>query len=415
MQTVTYHVPNPMAGTWEIDVELNLTTSGKEFTQTVVGDVLPQAPSIGAPADGATVDSQTPTISGTGAAGDTVTVWNGDTAVCTAPVGGDGNWTCATSALPGGPVTLTATQADQTGDPSLASNAVTINVPASASVGLSVEPGAPTPHEAVTLTASTTNVPDGTTVTFADDGTPLGTGSVSAGVATLALPGGFAVGDHPLTASVPATETSLAATSPVLDVVVSKTASTIALQLADDTVAYGHAASGTVNVSGATGGTATVTVGGKHVSVPIDGSGAGSFDLPASLVAGKYTVTATYDGSDDVAASGPATAVLTVTRAPTTTQLTLATSTVQHGKRLSVTVHLGGHAGARWPSGPITVSVTVGSRTTTNQVTIGQAAHATRTLWVPVPNKTGTGTVVAIYPGNANFLSSHATKPVTVG
>ena len=34
--SVTFHVPNPMAGTWEIDVELNLTTSGKEFTQTVV-------------------------------------------------------------------------------------------------------------------------------------------------------------------------------------------------------------------------------------------------------------------------------------------------------------------------------------------------------------------------------------------
>ncbi len=47
--TVTFHVPNPMAGTWEIDVELNLTTSGKEFTQTVVGDVLAQAPAITSP------------------------------------------------------------------------------------------------------------------------------------------------------------------------------------------------------------------------------------------------------------------------------------------------------------------------------------------------------------------------------
>ena len=29
--------PNPVAGRWEIDVELNLTTSGLEFTQTVDG------------------------------------------------------------------------------------------------------------------------------------------------------------------------------------------------------------------------------------------------------------------------------------------------------------------------------------------------------------------------------------------
>jgi hypothetical protein len=414
MQTVTYHVPNPMAGTWEIDVELNLTTSGKEFTQTVIGDVLPQAPSITSPTDGAIVDSQTPTVSGTGAAGDTVTVWNGGTAGCTSPVGNDGNWSCTTSTLPAGQQTLTATQADQTNDPSLASNAVTITVPATASVALSLEPAAPTPHEAVTLTATTTNVPDGTTVTFADNGTTLGTGTVSANSATLSLPGGFAVGDHPLTASVPATDTSLAATSPLVDVVVSKTASTIALQLDDASVVYGHAATGSVSVGGANSGTATVTVGSRHVSVPIDGSGAGSFRLPASLVAGEHTVIAVYGGTDDVAASGPASATLTVTRAPTTTKLTLARSTVRHGKSLTVTVQLGGHAAARWPSGAIIVSVSVGNRTTTKQVLIGQAAHGRRTLTVAVPNKTGAGTVIATYPGNANFVSSHASKAVTV-
>jgi hypothetical protein len=31
--------PSPAAGRWEIDVELNLTTSGKEFTQLVHGVV----------------------------------------------------------------------------------------------------------------------------------------------------------------------------------------------------------------------------------------------------------------------------------------------------------------------------------------------------------------------------------------
>ena len=36
---VTLVAANPAAGRWEIDVELNLTTSGKEFTQTVAGSV----------------------------------------------------------------------------------------------------------------------------------------------------------------------------------------------------------------------------------------------------------------------------------------------------------------------------------------------------------------------------------------
>jgi hypothetical protein len=131
MQTVTFHVPNPMAGTWEIDVRLDLTTSGQEFAQTVVGDVLPQAPAIASPADGASVTSTTPLISGTGAPGDTVTVWNGGAVVCTATVAADGTWSCTpATALPGGAAaTLTATQADQTGNPSAASAPVTINVP----------------------------------------------------------------------------------------------------------------------------------------------------------------------------------------------------------------------------------------------------------------------------------------------
>jgi len=37
--TVTLTTASPVSGTWEIDVELGLTTSGKEFTQTVYGTV----------------------------------------------------------------------------------------------------------------------------------------------------------------------------------------------------------------------------------------------------------------------------------------------------------------------------------------------------------------------------------------
>jgi hypothetical protein len=140
MQAVTAHVANPMPGTWEIDVELNLQTSGKEFRQTVVGDVLPQAPAITSPAGGSTLTSTTPTISGTGTPGDTVTVSNGSTVVCTAVVAADGTWSCTPSlAIPGGAASLTATQADQTGNPSAASAPVAITVPTgSTSTGTTV-------------------------------------------------------------------------------------------------------------------------------------------------------------------------------------------------------------------------------------------------------------------------------------
>jgi hypothetical protein len=36
--TADLETADPVAGVWEIDVELNLTVSGKEFTQTVFGD-----------------------------------------------------------------------------------------------------------------------------------------------------------------------------------------------------------------------------------------------------------------------------------------------------------------------------------------------------------------------------------------
>jgi hypothetical protein len=42
--------PNPLAGRWEIDVELNLTTSGLEFTQTVAGTIGYEQPPATPPA-----------------------------------------------------------------------------------------------------------------------------------------------------------------------------------------------------------------------------------------------------------------------------------------------------------------------------------------------------------------------------
>jgi hypothetical protein len=77
------------------------------------------------------VTSTQPVISGTGVPGDTVTVWNGAAVVCTATVAPDGTWSCTPAlAFPGGSTpALTATQADQTGNPSAASAPVTVTVP----------------------------------------------------------------------------------------------------------------------------------------------------------------------------------------------------------------------------------------------------------------------------------------------
>jgi Bacterial Ig-like domain/Glycosyl hydrolases family 2 len=166
MQAATFHVANPIAGTWEIDTELNLTTSGKEFRQTIVGDVLAQAPTITSPANGSSPTSRNPLISGTGTPGDTVTVSAGGAVVCTAIVAADGTWSCTPAlALPAGPVTLTATQADQTGIASAASAPVTITEPLSSTSTTGTVGGTAPATLALTL------------------GTPASFGAFTAGVA----------------------------------------------------------------------------------------------------------------------------------------------------------------------------------------------------------------------------------------
>ncbi|WP_162824366.1 S8 family serine peptidase [Peterkaempfera bronchialis] len=129
--TGTLHVANPAAGMWEIDVKLNLTVSGKEFTQVVHGTVAPDAsaaPVITSPGDGAISGGKTPAISGTGAPGATIKVTDetGRT-VCTTTVTTDGSWTCTPNTdLAPGSHTLTANQTDGNGTTTSPTIGVTI-------------------------------------------------------------------------------------------------------------------------------------------------------------------------------------------------------------------------------------------------------------------------------------------------
>jgi uncharacterized repeat protein (TIGR01451 family) len=82
------------------------------FTPTTVTVTLTPPPTLDAPATGSTVSTSTPTFSGTGEPGATVTVKVDGATVCTATVNGSGSWSCtASSAIPDGPHTATATEA----------------------------------------------------------------------------------------------------------------------------------------------------------------------------------------------------------------------------------------------------------------------------------------------------------------
>ena len=97
----------------------NTATATTTFTVDpgAVDTTAPDAPVILAPSEGASVQDTTPRIDGTGEPGATVTVSEGSTVLCTAVVAPNGTWSCSpVVALPPGPHTVSATQADTEGN-----------------------------------------------------------------------------------------------------------------------------------------------------------------------------------------------------------------------------------------------------------------------------------------------------------
>ncbi|MFF1574587.1 Ig-like domain-containing protein [Leifsonia sp. NPDC058292] len=117
------------------------------------------APVITAPADGSSTTDTTPTITGTGVAGNTVTVLDGATTLGTATVKDDGTWTLTPAALSGGAHSFTATQVDGVGLTSAVSNTVTITIettPSASQSAISLAPTSAVADGTATITATVT-------------------------------------------------------------------------------------------------------------------------------------------------------------------------------------------------------------------------------------------------------------------
>ncbi len=97
-------------------------------TQTLAVDLTaPAAPTVTSPESGSSVNS-TPTFTGTGEPGSTVTVMDGTTVVCTATVDGAGNWSCTAAApLSDGNHSINVVVTDPAGNSSTTTE-VSINV-----------------------------------------------------------------------------------------------------------------------------------------------------------------------------------------------------------------------------------------------------------------------------------------------
>ncbi|MGE6761436.1 Ig-like domain-containing protein [Corallococcus interemptor] len=170
-------------------------------TTTPVG--APPAPGVTAPTAGSTLATGTPTFSGTGEAGNTVTVREGTTVLCTATVNASGNWSCVSSVqLADGAHTVTAQAADSSGNPS-PTTSVGFNVDTTAPVAPVISKPAQNAQLNTTTPGFTGTAEAGSTVTVREGATVLCTTTANAVTGAWSCTSSVALpaGSHTVTAT----------------------------------------------------------------------------------------------------------------------------------------------------------------------------------------------------------------------
>ncbi|SFS65119.1 Ig-like domain-containing protein [Saccharopolyspora flava] len=299
-------------GTWTLDVPQALVDGPHTVTATqtdLVGNASPassettftldtavEPPVISEPTNGSATGDSTPTISGTGEPGATVTVTTADgTQLGTATVGPDGTWSFdVQTPLPDGQHTITATQTDQAGNTSADSSSVIFAVDTTADPPVITSPadGSTTGDNTPTITG--TGEP-GSTVAVTVDGTSVGTATVGPdGTWHLDVPTAFPDGRHTVEAtqtdpvgntSAPASSTfAVDTTAPQPPVI---TGPSDGATTGDNTP--------TITGTAEPGSTVTVTdaFGNQLGTATADEQGNWSVPVETALADGSHTITAT--------------------------------------------------------------------------------------------------------------------------
>jgi autotransporter passenger strand-loop-strand repeat protein len=155
----------------------------------------------GTPGDNIT-NVTTPVITGTGVAGDTIALYDGQTLVGSATVGADGSWSVTTSTLAEGTNSLTATQTDGAGNVSSTSTALTLTIDTAAdsvTAALKNDTGASS-TDTITRDATLTGTADAnSTIVLMNGTTQVGSGTADATGEWTITPTGLANGTYTLT------------------------------------------------------------------------------------------------------------------------------------------------------------------------------------------------------------------------
>jgi hypothetical protein len=319
------------------------------------------------------------------------------------------------------------------GDTNFAASAYTLSftiAPSATNLTLTTTPAAPTVGSSTTVSSTLTaatcgTIPPGGTLTYTLSGTvneTLGTLTISSCTtpASFTLPT-LAAGSYTLTGTYTG-DNNYAATTATKTFTIALVTTSLTLTTTPATPTAGSAPTVSSTLTTATcgsilpTGTITYTLSGTASSIPDTVTVSScttpvSFSLP-TLVAGTYTLLASYSGDTNYAATST---TITFTIAAITTNLTVSATTLTPvvGSTPTITSNLtAATCGSTPPTGTITYVLSGTTSGTEDTVTV---TSCTTPVSFPLPALTaGAYTLTATYTGDKNYAASTSTLTLTV-
>lgn len=348
----------------------------------------------------------------------TVSFFDGATLLGTSSLDVSGQATFSTSSLTAGSHVISATYNGSNNYNTSSSSPLNQNVNQAATTTSVL--GSPNPSvigQSVTFTATVTSgatgfTPTGT-VSFLDGGTPLGSGTLDANGQATFTTSNLTIGMHTITA-VYGGDTNFTGSQGSTGQTVNQieTATSVASSVNPSVFGQNVTFTATVTFGAAPfipTGSVTFFDGGSPIgSGPINAQGVATFSTSTLNVA-AHTITASYSGDTNFAASTSAPLSQTVNRAATSTSVISSVNPSVVGQDVTFTVTVAAVApGTGTPTGIVSFldgATPIGSGTLNAQ---GQATLTTASLTV------GSHNITAIYGGDTNFTGSQGSTSQTV-
>jgi len=266
--------------------------------------------------------------------------------------------------------------------------------------------------ETITFTARVTetdtgNPVTGGTVTFKDGTATIGSGTLDASGMVTITNSSLAAGSHPIKARFAGNATFAGSESPVVNVTVNKADTTVDVSSSPSPSVFGQSVTIAVTVTanapgaGTPTGPVTITVGSTvYGTVLLDGTGRAVLVTSAMPVGSAQTITADYGGNDNFNGNSDTT-LHTVNAASTTTTVKSSPNPSLTDEEITVTANVTAQSGSTaTPTGTVTFSYN--STSIGSSPLVNGSASITHTFTL-----SGTYTITATYTNSAgNFANS---------